>query len=104
MIYSHRLREAEFFTGVKGDVYPIISPYISDAWQTRWKSFYSYHLVDSVTAELTLLSTGIIALPIFLHNVLLYYWEIIERLSIAFADNGKREIQAEAFLNMRKTA
>ena len=60
---------------------------------------------DCVTVELALLSTGIIiTLPIFLHNVLLYYLEIIERLSIAFADNGKREIQVEAFLNMRKTA
>ena len=68
------------------------------------KIIHPYHLVDSVTVELALLSTGIITFPIFLHNVLLYYWEIIERLSIAFADNGKREIQVEEFLNMRRTA
>ena len=35
IIYSHRLQEAEVFTGVKGDVYPIISPYSSHARQTR---------------------------------------------------------------------
>ena len=29
LIYSHRLRETEFFTGVEGDVYPMISPYSS---------------------------------------------------------------------------
>lgn len=30
IIYSHRHREAaEVFTGVKGDVYPVISPYTS---------------------------------------------------------------------------
>ena len=61
-------------------------------------------LFHSSPFDYTYLSTGIITLPIFLHNVLLYYLEIIERLSIAFADNGKREIQVEAFLNMRKTA
>ena len=37
------------------------------------KIIYPYHLVDSVTVELALLSTGIITFPIFLHNVLLYY-------------------------------